>query len=44
MLDLLQAGRNAEAAEAMRAHLGAVVMSLRRVRGLLESGEGRNGG
>jgi len=37
MLDLLQAGRNAEAAEAMRAHLSEVVTSLRRMRGLLEA-------
>ena len=44
MLDLLQAGRNAEAAEAMRAHLSEVVTSLRRMRGLLEAGDGAAGG
>jgi len=40
ILDLLEAGRNAEAAEALRAHLGAVVTSLRSMRGLLEASGG----
>jgi DNA-binding GntR family transcriptional regulator len=41
MLDLLEAGRNEEAAEAMRSHLSEVVTSLRHVRGLLEAADGK---